>query len=33
MDRNLLYRNYNEIDDKEYGVNAEDKKLNKEFYA
>jgi len=33
LDQNHLYINYSEIDDKQYGVNAEDKKLNKEFYA
>lgn len=32
LDQNHLYINYSEIDDKEYGVSAEDKKLNKEFY-
>ena len=33
LDKNHLYINYSEIDDKEYGVSAEDKKLNKEFYG
>jgi len=32
LDKNHLYVNYSEIDDEEYGVSAEDKKLNKEFY-
>jgi adenine-specific DNA-methyltransferase len=31
-DKNHLYVNYSEIDDEEYGVSEEDKKLNKEFY-
>lgn len=33
LDKNHLYVNYSEIDDKEYGVSEEDKKLNKEFYG
>lgn len=33
LDQNHLYINYSEIDDKEYAVSAEDKKLNKEFYG
>ncbi len=33
LDKNHLYVNYSEIDDEEYGVNEEDKKLNKEFYG
>lgn len=33
LDQNHLYINYSEIDDKEYGVSEEDKKLNKEFYG
>jgi adenine-specific DNA-methyltransferase len=33
LDQNHLYVNYSEIDDEEYGVSAEDKKLNKEFYG
>jgi adenine-specific DNA-methyltransferase len=33
LDQNHLYINYSEIDDAEYGVSAEDKKLNKEFYG
>jgi adenine-specific DNA-methyltransferase len=32
LDKNHLYVNYSEIEDKEYGVSEEDKKLNKEFY-
>ena len=33
LDKNHLYVNYSEIDDKEYGVSEDDKKLNKEFYG
>lgn len=32
LDKNHLYVNYSEIDDEEYGVSEEDKRLNKEFY-
>lgn len=32
LDKNHFYINYSEIDDEEYGVSEEDKKLNKEFY-
>jgi adenine-specific DNA-methyltransferase len=32
LDKNHLYVNYSEIDDKEYEVSEEDKKLNNEFY-
>ena len=32
LDKNHFYVNYSEIDDEEYGVSEEDKKLNKEFY-
>jgi len=32
LDKNHLYVNYSEIDDEEYGVSKEDKKINKEFY-
>jgi adenine-specific DNA-methyltransferase len=32
LDKNHLYINYSEIDDEEYGVSEEDKKLNREFY-
>lgn len=33
LDKNQLYVNYSEIEDKEYGVSSDDKKLNKEFYG
>ena len=33
LDKNHFYINYSEIDDEEYGVREEDKKLNKEFYG
>ncbi|KFD41902.1 hypothetical protein HY02_10055 [Peptococcaceae bacterium SCADC1_2_3] len=32
LDKNHLYVNYSEIDDEDYGVREEDKKLNSEFY-
>jgi len=32
LDKNHLYVNYSEIDDKEYGVSEEDKKINQRFY-
>ena len=32
LDKNHLYVNYSEVDDKDYRVSKEDKKLNKEFY-
>ena len=32
LDKNHLYVNCSEIDDEEYGVSEEDKKLNREFY-
>ncbi|HPQ23228.1 MAG TPA: site-specific DNA-methyltransferase, partial [Candidatus Paceibacterota bacterium] len=32
LDKNHLYVNYSEIDDEEYGVSEDDKKLNREFY-
>ncbi|HBL39865.1 TPA: hypothetical protein DDZ10_04335 [Candidatus Uhrbacteria bacterium] len=32
LDANMLYVNYSDIGDKEYGVGEEDKKLNGEFY-
>ena len=32
LGKNHLYINYSEIDDEEYGVSEDDKKLNKEFY-
>lgn len=33
LDKNQLYVNLSEIEDKEYGVSKEDVKLNKEFYG
>jgi len=33
LDKNHLYVSYSEIDDKEYRVSKEDKKLNREFYG
>lgn len=33
LDANMLYVNYGDIDDKEYAVDADDKKMNKEFYG
>ncbi|GAH80715.1 unnamed protein product [marine sediment metagenome] len=33
LDKNHLYVNYSGIDDAEYGVSVEDKKLNREFYG
>jgi len=33
LDKNHLYVNYSEIDDEEYGVSEEDKRLNREFYG
>ena len=32
LDKNHLYINYSEIEDEEYEISKEDKKLNKEFY-
>jgi len=32
LDKNQLYVNYSEIEDKEYEVSKEDKDLNKKFY-
>jgi adenine-specific DNA-methyltransferase len=32
LDKNQLYVNLSEIEDKEYGVSKEDKALNKDFY-
>jgi len=32
LDKNHICVNYSEIDDEEYGVSEEDKKLNREFY-
>ena len=33
LDKNQLYINLSEIEDKEYEVSKEDQKLNKEFYG
>jgi adenine-specific DNA-methyltransferase len=33
LDKNQLYVNYSEIDDKDYKLSKEDKKLNKQFYG
>jgi adenine-specific DNA-methyltransferase len=33
LDKNQLYVNYSEIDDVDYSISAEDKKLNKQFYG
>jgi len=33
LDKNHLYVNYSEIDDEEYDISKEDKKVNKEFYG
>jgi len=33
LDKNHLYVNYSEIDNEEYGVSEEDKKLNRSFYG
>lgn len=33
LDKNHLYVNYSEIDDKDYKISDEDKKLNKKFYS
>ena len=33
LDKNQLYVNYSEIDDKDYKISKEDKKLNKQFYG
>jgi adenine-specific DNA-methyltransferase len=33
LDKNQLYINLSEIEDKEYGVSKEDKKLNRDFYS
>ena len=32
LDKNQLYVNYSEIDDKEYSISESDKKLNRKFY-
>ncbi|TXK93129.1 type III restriction endonuclease subunit M, partial [Methylococcaceae bacterium HT1] len=33
LDKNQLYVNYSEIEDKDYQISDEDKKLNKQFYG
>lgn len=33
LDKNLLYLNYSEIDDQDYKITADDKKINKTFYS
>lgn len=33
LDKNQLYVNYSEIDDKDFSVSEEDKKLNRQFYS
>ena len=33
LDKNQLYVNLSEIDDEEFGISAEDKELNEEFYG
>lgn len=33
LDKNHLYVNYSEIEDKDYKISADDKKLNKKFYS
>jgi len=33
LDKNLLYVNYSEIEDKDYNISKEDKKLNDKFYS
>lgn len=33
LDKNMLYVNYSDIDDADYKVSAEDKKLNHQFYS
>jgi adenine-specific DNA-methyltransferase len=33
LDKNQLYVNYSEIDDEEFGVSKDDKKLNHQFYS
>lgn len=33
LDKNHLYVNYSEIDDKDYNITEDDKKLNKKFYS
>jgi len=33
LDKNLLYVNYSEIEDKDYNISKEDRKLNAKFYS
>ncbi len=33
LDKNDLYVNYSEIEDKQYGVSEEDVQLNRKFYT
>ena len=33
LDKNALYVNLSEMDDKSYGVSEEDKRLNRQFYG
>jgi len=33
LDKNQMYINYSEIDDEDYKVSKDDKKINKEFYG
>jgi adenine-specific DNA-methyltransferase len=33
LDKNQLYANYSEIDDKDYDISETDKKLNRKFYG
>src|SRR5690606_34935211 len=33
LDKNQLYVNYSEIDDKDFNVSEDDKKLNRQFYS
>ena len=33
LDKNLLYVPYTSIDDKDYNISEDDKKLNRQFYS
>jgi adenine-specific DNA-methyltransferase len=33
LDKNMLYVPLSEIDDETYGISAEDKKLNRQFFS
>ena len=33
LNKNLLYLNYSEIDDEDFNISENDKKLNREFYG